>query len=333
MGLRIKILGAVVILVCAAWSGFWWFAASTVESASADAIVKAGERGVSIDCGNKTVQGWPFRMTLVCDSVGVDTKDVQVAARGLRAVAMVYNPSHLIVEADSPVQLASSTLPGPVTANWKSGRASFQLSSDILERASLVFSDLALQSSLFRPLKDPVAEQVEVHFKRSEQPANLDVAIRSQAVESALGSTHLPQFDLDVLAMVSEGAHLLVGQNKRFLERAKAGDVAVALERALISIGEARIQISGDFALAQNGHLNGTPRIAIANTRALGQALAGIPGLDMSRIQPFLQLFSGFGEKTEIDGAPASAVTLTIRDGRVTAGLIPMGRLQPIRLD
>jgi len=333
MGLRIKILGAVVILVCAAWSGFWWFAASTVDSASADAIVKAGERGVSIECGNKTVQGWPFRMTLVCDTVDVDTKDVQVAAQGLRAVAMVYNPSHLIVEADSPMQLASSTLPGPVTANWKSGRASFQLSTDILERASVVFSGLALQSTVFRPLKDPVAEQVEVHFKRAEQPANLDIAIRSQAVESALGSTRLPPFDLDVLAMVSEGAHLLVGQNRRFLERAKAGEVAVALERALISIGEARIQISGDFALARNGHLNGTPRIAIANTRALGQALAGVPGLDMARIQPFLQLFSGFGEKTEIDGTPASAVTLTIRDGRVTAGLIPVGRLQPIRLD
>lgn len=330
MALRIKLLGTLVVLVFVGWSAFWWFAASTVETASADAITKAGKRGIAIVCDNKTVRGWPFRMTLICDSVGVETPDIKVSANGLRAVALVYNPSHLIVEADSPIDLSGQTLKDPVHAEWKSAQASFQLSSDILDKASMAFSDISLESAAFRPLKDPVAELLEVHLKRAENPIDLDFALTSRTIKTALGSTSLPEFDLDVVAMIAKGAHLLLGQNKRFLEQVKAGDVSVALERARVTIGAAQIELSGDFALAQNGHLNATPRIAIANVQALSAELARIPGIDMSRVEPFLALFSGFGEKTEIDGTPANAVTLTIRDGRITAGLFPLGRLKPI---
>ena len=180
------------------------------------AIKKCRPLQIAIDCSDKTVRGWPFRMTLVCESIDVGAQDFQVAANGLRAVAMVYNPSHLIVEADSPVEIAGTQLSGPVTAQWKSGRASLQLSQNIVDRASFVFSDLALDSTTFLPLANPTADTVEVHLRRSEQPQDLDVAIMSRTVASYFGTAALPEFDLDVLATITDGAHFLVSQSKRF---------------------------------------------------------------------------------------------------------------------
>jgi len=263
----------------------------------------------------------------------VGAQDFQVAANGLRAVAMVYNPSHLIVEADSPVEIASTQLPGPVTAQWKSGRASLQLSQNIVDRASFVFSDLALDSITFLPLANPTADSIEVHLRRSEQPLDLDVAITSRTVAGFFGTAALPEFDLDVLATITDGAHFLVGQSKRFMDRIRTDGGAVDMSRALLTIGEARVEVSGRLSLAENGHISGEPRIAIANVQALGRELGKIPGLDISRIQPVLSVFANFGEKTMIGDSPASAVTLVIRDGHVTAGLFPLGRLQPIALD
>ena len=324
------ILGVVVAVAAAGWSAFWWFAASTVDNAATDAIARAGSRGIVIDCPNKQVRGWPFRMTLICDGVSVETNHIRAGANGLRAVALVYDPSHLIVEVDSPFEFVDGRLRGPVKAQWKSGRASFQLSRDLLDNASITFTGIAVETAAFFPLTDPSAENLQVHVRRSAEPANLDVAISTSSVATSFGGIALPLFDLDIRATIVGGGNLLVGQGQRFFERVKAGGAAIELGRALLGIGEARVEASGVFSIAKNGHLNAQPRIAVANVRALVDELAKIPGFDASRLQPFLSVFSGFGEKTFIDGSPANAVTLSIRDGYVMMGLLPLGRLPPL---
>jgi len=330
MKTRTTILGVVALLVFAGWSAFWWFAASTVESASADAIAKAGRRGITVDCANKNVRGWPFQMTLVCDRAAVKNARFHVEANGLRAVALVYNPSHLIVEADAPFVFTDANLPAPIAADWKAGRASVELSGGLVERASIEFKEISGQSASFLPLSRPSADSLEVHVRRAAGPADLDIAITSESIKADLADSALPPFDLKIVATLVEGAPLLVGRREQFIERVKTGAAALDISRALVSIGAARVEFSGRFFLNPEGYLTGNPRIAIANAPALATELARIPGIDASKLKPILQLIANFGEKTTIDDAPAGGVTLSIRDGYMSAGFLRFGRLSPV---
>lgn len=331
MSRRFVILGFVVALLAVGWSSFWWFAASTADSASANAIARARDAGIAIDCTDREIGGFPFRLTLACRSLGVETAELKASSTGVRAVALVYDPKHLILEADAPLELAGAQLAGPVVADWQSGRASLLIGAQLLDEASVAFHDVAIRSDAFLPVRDPSAQRLELHVRRSQEAAaDLDVALVSRAVAVFVGTVALPQFDLDVLARLTGGAGLLAGRHEAFVEQLKSGAAAVELQRALVTLGDALVEVSGVFSLTPEGYLEGQPRIAIANPAALGAALTAVPGVDAGWLAPFLGVLGNFGERTTIGDTPARAMTLTIRDGHLTAGLVPLGRLGPV---
>ncbi len=332
MSFRIQMLGLAVIVVFAGWSAFWWFAASTVDEASADAIRNAGNQGMAIQCGDRAVRGWPFRLTLVCDGASLETPDHRVASDGLRAVAQVYDPTHLIVEADSPFEYSGEAMPGTLAASWQTGHASFHLRDRAVDRASVAFSEIGLNTEALAPLQAPKADRLEVHVRGSEQSLDLDVALSIRTFSAALANRDLPEADFDVAVTLTGGRYLLVGQNRRFLEAFTSETGVLKVHRALLTIGDAQVEISGRFSLSPAGILNGDPTIAIADAEALGRELAGIPGLNMEPIRPVLSAISGFGAEATIDDRPARSVGLSIRDGYVSAGLIPLGRLPPVSM-
>lgn len=332
MSFRIQMLGLAVIVVFAGWSAFWWFAASTVDEASADAIRDAGSRGMIVECGDRVVRGWPFRLTLVCDGALLETPDHRVASDGLRAVAQVYDPTHLIVEADSPFEYSGGAVPGRLVASWNTGHASFHLRDRAVDRASIAFSEIGMDIDALAPLSAPKAERLELHVRGSEQSLDLDVALSVRTFSATLANDDLPEADFDVAITLTGGRYLLVGQNRRFLEAFTSETGILTVHRALLTVGEAQVEISGRFSLSPDGMLSGEPVIAIADADALARELARIPGLNMEPIRPVLSALSGFGAETTIDDRPARSVSLSIRDGSVTAGLIPLGRLPPVTL-
>ena len=330
MSRKVVILAIVVIVVCVGWSGFWWLAASTADEASADAIQQAQARGIDVDCSERAISGYPFRLTLTCTSLSLANERLVARSSGLRAVALVYDPRNLIVEADTPAAVEIDGLGAPVEADWSSGRASVKIGTQIIDQVSIAFKDIALTSPAFSPISGTQADRFEVHARRSEEPADLDIALLSRSVATAMGSAQLPVFDLDIAARLTDGAHLLLGRHKVFLDLLKSGESDIDLVRALATIGEAKIEISGRFSLSPEGYLNGDPKIAIANPQALGEALTQVPGLASIRLGPFLSVLSGLGQPGDIDGTPARTMTLSVRDGYVTAGLVPLGRMKSL---
>ncbi|MEM1047577.1 MAG: DUF2125 domain-containing protein [Pseudomonadota bacterium] len=332
MSFRIQLLGLAVVVIFAGWSAFWWFAASTVDEASADAIRNAGSRGMVVECGDRVVRGWPFRLTLVCDGALLETPDHRVASDGLRAVAQVYDPTHLIVEADAPFEYAGNALPGRLGASWNTGHASFHLRDRAVDRASIAFSEIGVTTEALTPLSAPKAERLELHVRGSEESLDLDVALLIRTFSATLANQDLPEADFDAAITLTGGRYLLVGQNRRFLEAFTSENGILTVHRALLTIGDAQVEVSGRFSLSPDGVLSGDPTIAIADPEALGRELARIPGLNVEPIRPVLSALSGFGAETTIDDRPARSVGLSIRDGNVAAGLIPLGRLPPVTL-
>ncbi|MEM8813808.1 MAG: DUF2125 domain-containing protein [Pseudomonadota bacterium] len=331
MSFRVRILAVIVAIVVVGWSGFWWFAASTVDKASAGAIDRARSEGVDVACGNRAVSGWPFRLTLTCNRIGVASEGIDLSADALRAVALVYNPSHLIIEADSPFRLAGSSPKDSADADWRTGRASVQLNQNRVDRASLSFSDLKVSAAGLAPFSRPGADRLEIHARRADEPSDLDVALESRGVRADLAGETLPSFDLDVLATVIGGAPLLSGAVDSIQAALEGGNASVAIQRALLTLGEAQVEAIGTLKLAPDGYLNGEIRVAVAGAEALGRELNGVGGLNLDAVRPLLTVLQSFGEPTDIETRPANAVTVLIRDGYATAGLLPLGRIDPVR--
>lgn len=328
---RLAILGVVVVLVIGGWTAFWWIAADAAASASGDAIARAAEQGIAVECENRRTSGWPLRLVVGCERLTVRSDQTRASLGAARAMAQVMDPTALTVEAEAPLALDDDRLPGAIAADWQNGSARLRLGSPALEQVSLVFADLAVRSAALAPFADPTVERLDIDARRADSGRDLDVVLLARTVKASLGATGLPTFDLDLDARIGEGAVLLAGQVGRFREQVRTGNSFVELDRALVSVGRSRLQLSGRFSVNAEGYLEGQPQIAVADPDDLLDALAQLPGLGDGRLRPILTLAIGMGTAATVDGRPGRAVTVSIRDGHLSAGLIPFGRLPRLR--
>ena len=82
---RLFIVPALLLIAAAAWSAFWFYAASQVD-ASADAWrAQEAKSGRIYDCAKRSVAGFPFRLEVRCDGASVSLNSQtagQAAAQG-----------------------------------------------------------------------------------------------------------------------------------------------------------------------------------------------------------------------------------------------------------
>src|SRR6266513_2291304 len=68
---RLFIMPALLVVAAAAWSAFWFYAASEVD-AKADAWrAQEARSGRVYDCASRSVAGFPFRLEVRCDGASV----------------------------------------------------------------------------------------------------------------------------------------------------------------------------------------------------------------------------------------------------------------------
>lgn len=93
----------VVLVLAAAWSVYWLVAASAARNTFDERMAFATERGQRLDCASEDWGGYPFRFEFTCDKPVVTDKALGVLSSGrLRAVAMAYNPWHVLLLVDGP---------------------------------------------------------------------------------------------------------------------------------------------------------------------------------------------------------------------------------------
>src|SRR3954471_22608322 len=66
-----------VVVLAAAWSGFWYYASREAEARINDWQAQQAKAGRLFSCGSQTVGGYPFRIEARCSDVAVELKDTQ----------------------------------------------------------------------------------------------------------------------------------------------------------------------------------------------------------------------------------------------------------------
>ncbi|WP_192843135.1 DUF2125 domain-containing protein [Aureimonas sp. AU12] len=320
------VFGLVVVLAVVLTAG-WFYLAHELDRRVASLLDAAAGGGTTIECGNREVFGYPFRLGVSCDALAVEApaNGIKVTGGALHTASQIYQPSRIVAELASPVAVDAPDLP-PIELRWTLAQASTSLWTQGLERVSVAIDQP--QVILRGGDGAPFARSDRLEFHARQNGAGLDLVLTDAGVTATLpGIPPLPPFDVAVDMTVDGAADWLRsglpgGQFGPAL-RGEAGTVR-ALRLSLPGGGLA--ELSGPFRVAEGGEISGDFRLSVENP----QAIAGLIGVLVPGTGGLAQTVAGAIGFTGRQENGRTVIDFQVRDGEARLGFIPLGRLPRI---
>jgi hypothetical protein len=296
-----------LLIVAAAWSVFWFYAASQAEVKADAWRAQEAKSGRSYDCAKQSIGGFPFRLEVRCEGARVTltsqtagaAQPVTISLGEILAVAQVYDPKLLIAEFHAPAVVSESQNAPAMQVNWKTARASVVGLPAIPQRASIVFDDVAIDRTN-NSVQVPVAraKHVELHGRLAEGSTQKDPVIESVLrIESGSVQEVHPllarPFAAEIHAKLS-GLKDLVPKPwpARFRElQSNGGHVEIVQSR--IQQDDLIAVAAGTLALNAQGRIDGELQMTVAGIEKVIPALGiekmleqGVPQAALDRVAP-----------------------------------------------
>jgi hypothetical protein len=283
------VMPVLVLLAAAAWSVFWFYAASQVEEQFDGWRSREARAGRAYDCGSRSVSGFPFRLEVRCKQPVV-TLVAQTAARtqftahldDILVVAQIYDPNRIIAEFTGPATVGERSDAPAFAADWSVGRASVVGLPASPQRVSMVFDKPSLDrisGSARVPLLR--AGHLELHTRLLEgsladRPV-IETALQLKA--AALQDVHpvlAEPFDADIRALL-RGLKDVAPKPwpDRFREIQAAGG-RLDFTQSRVQQGDTIAVAAGALSLTPNGYLDGELTMTVAGL----ERVAPLLGLD-----------------------------------------------------
>jgi hypothetical protein len=307
---RLFIMPVLLLIAAAAWSAFWFLAASEVEVRADAWRAQEAKSGRVYDCARRSVAGFPFRLEVRCDGASVSLVSqtaVQAATQTpitaklgeILVVAQIYDPKLLIAEFTAPATISGSGQQASMLVNWSKARSSVVGLPAIPQRASIVFDDPAIDrvnGSAQTPLAR--AKHVELHGRLAEGSPSDRPAIETvlQIAQGSVQELHpllAAPFDADVRTTLSGLKDFSPKPwPERFREiQAAGGHVEIVQSR--IQQGDLIAVAAGTLGLSASGRLDGELQMTVAGIEKVIPALGiekmleeGVPQATLDRVAP-----------------------------------------------
>jgi hypothetical protein len=295
-----------VLIAAAAWSGFWFYAASQAEVAADAWRAQEAKAGRIYDCAKRSISGFPFRFELRCSGASValvsqNASRTPFTARldDILVVGQVYDPKLVIAEFTAPATLTDGVTQTSFVVNWSKGRSSVFGLPAVPQRVSTVFDDPTvhrLDGSMQVPLAR--ARQVELHGRLAEGSPSDHPVIETvlQIAQGSIQGLHpilSEPFEADVRAKVTGLSDFAPKPwPQRFREiQAAGGHVEIVQSR--IQQGDMIAVAAGTLGLTANGRLDGELQMTVAGLERVIPALGidkmleeGVPQSTLDRVAP-----------------------------------------------
>jgi hypothetical protein len=303
---RLFLMPVLLLVAAAAWSAFWFYAASQVGDAADAWRAQEAKSGRVYDCARRSVSGFPFRLEVRCNGASVSLRSQTATQASFTAkldeilvVAQVYDPKRVIAEFTAPATIADGGGPPSMMVNWSKGRSSVIGLPAIPERASIVFDDPAIDrinGSVQTPLAR--AKHIELHGRIADSSTSDRPVIETvlQIAGGSLQEVHpllAEPFDADVRTLLSGLKDFSPKPwPERFREiQAAGGHVEIAQSR--IQQGDLIAVAAGALGLTANGNLEGELQMTVAGIEKVIPALGiekmleeGVPQATLDRVAP-----------------------------------------------
>ncbi len=299
------VMPVLVLAAAAAWSGFWFYAASHVDEKFEEWRTREAKSGRVYECASRSVAGFPFRMEVRCESPVVtltsqtaDQTQLTARLKDILVVAQVYDPTRIIAEFTGPATVSSRGDAPSFVAGWTTGRASAS-GLPTPQRVSLVFDDPALDrmnGSAQTPLLR--AKHLELHTRLLEGSLSNNPVVETAFLVKAgsLQGLHpvlVEPFDADIRALL-RGLKDFAPKPwpERFREIQAAGG-RLDFTQSRVQQGETIAVAAGSLALTPTGYLDGELTMTVAGLERVVSQLGidkllmdGVPQSTVDRIAP-----------------------------------------------
>ncbi|QWG14009.1 DUF2125 domain-containing protein [Bradyrhizobium sediminis] len=308
---RLFLMPVLLLVAAAAWSAFWFFAASQVEVKADAWRALEAKSGRVYDCAKRSVAGFPFRLEISCSGASVTLRSQTAEQAATQAapvtaklgeilmVAQIYDPKKVIAEFTAPATLSDRGGPASMMVNWSKARSSVVGLPAIPQRASIVFDEPSIDrvnASVQTPLAR--AKLVELHGRLAEGSA-LDRPVIETVLKIQGGSVQevhpllAAPFDADVRAMLSGLKDFSPKPwPERFREIQAAGG-RVEIVQSRIAQGDLVAVAAGTLGLSANGRIDGELQMTVAGIEKVIPALGiekmleeGVPQATLDRVAP-----------------------------------------------
>ena len=307
---RLFLMPVLLVIAAAAWSTFWFYAATEAEVKADAWRAQEARSGRVYDCARRTIGGFPFRLevrcggasvSLISQTAGQAAAQTPVTARlgEILVVAQVYDPKLLIAEFTAPATISDPRGTSSMLVNWSKARSSVVGLPAVPQRASIVFdvpSIDRINGSVQLPLAR--ARHVELHGRLAEGSA-LDHPVIETVLKIEAGSVQevhplLAQpFDADVRTRLSGLKDMAPKPWPERFRELQAGGGHVEIVQSRIQQGDLIAVAAGMLGLSAEGRLDGELQMTVAGIEKVIPALGlekmldeGVPQATLDRVAP-----------------------------------------------
>lgn len=328
-------------LVVAGWSAAWAVIRDRAVGGIDTWLAREAARGRQWTCADRTVGGYPFRIEARCASLSLQRPGSNVAFGAVTAVAQVYRPRHVIIQAAGPLSAGDGRI--GVEGTWRLLQASVRTAGDGFQRASLVVDEPSVRVS-GAPAGDLAvsAGRLETHLRPSPTRAGegaydwtLGLAgLALPALDYLIGGTEPADLTLQVTA--TEARDVRARPWAEELERWRQAGGRLEVTGLALAKGARRIEGAGQFGLDEAHRPQGRAELA-----AIG--LEGLIGTFVGARQGATAALLGalIGRPASPDPAPPASAgksglkplpPVRLEGGRVQIGplALPGVRLAPL---
>ncbi|MEJ8569851.1 DUF2125 domain-containing protein [Microbaculum marinum] len=332
---------SLVVLAIAGWSAVWYFGTRKADALMTEWLASEAVKGRTYECSRHGIGGYPFRVEVSCKSPVLDIADsaprIRVEARDFRAVAQVWDISHVIFEIDGPIRLESGDRRNnpemAVNADWQLLQGSLRAPEGRVARVDLAITGLTVtpDPATLGPAGGAAvsARHVDLHGRNTESRSGVgrdyDVAFGAQDLVVTLDGRAAPEaVDVAFVGQFDSMPYPPPREPEAFLAAWRENGGSVAVERLSAAQGDSEIRASGRVVPDGAGRPEGTVTVSLAgpdiNTPGSAGAFGGLAPI----IALALRLT---GKPDQIDGRTALSGEIEIREGTVYLGAMPITEL------
>ncbi|MCV0429725.1 MAG: DUF2125 domain-containing protein [Roseibium sp.] len=330
---RYILLLSAIVLVIAGWSAAWFYGRSVLAEELDGQMRTLAQNGLDISCADLTIAGYPFRYEVSCRNMrSLDRAGTSGSLQSLNAVALIYNPRHIIFEAEAPAVVDAPLSGAAGEVSWETARASVKFSQEALGDVDLVFQkpEAALEDTVSAGVF--AAEKAEIHLRSAPDQAD---ALDGFLSVDGLQLQSIPQLqdsvDFRGHVQISGGTALLAGLDLVSLVRINGGELPVKLVLLEASLGDGSLGANGDLMVGGDGTLSGSINVTLANADDLLRALKPLfPPNDssFSVVEGVINSLKSAGEGSG-DSSTVS-VPVVLDRGLIKIGFLTLGQIPPL---
>ena len=322
-----RILLAIVILAAAAWSGFWWFNASSRERALTRWLEERRADGWQAEAADIRVNGFPNRVDVLIDDLRLADPEAGWSwhAEGFQILSLAWKPQQFIVALPGEQVVATPYETVTATSELLRGSVAFRPNPRLeLDHSTFEIEGMAMTSDL--GWSAGIGKAILATRQTGGTPFAHDVAFNAESLVLPEGLTGAAR-DVLPAAVGPVALDTTLAFDRPWDRSTVEGDNprvdGVEVRKLALEWGELDLSGSGDLTADADGLAEGRIDLRARNWRTMldvAEASGALNPTVASAVRAGLGLLAGFGGDAETLSVP-----LDFADGRTRLGPIPLG--------